>query len=261
MRPGLFGGGGALSGRRQPQIGQRQPGEVVGGAVVLGNRQVIGKALEIPHAPSFPVSRAAPYPGPMSTTTYAAFLRGMNLGGRRITNRDLAAAVSEVGFEEVETFRASGNVVFAADGGTEKKVSDRLEEGLADSLGYEVPVFLRSAAEVRAIASRKPFKPAQLEASKGKLQVVLLLKKPPAEGAARGARPRHRRRPPRPRGSRALLAAERRHLRFGARPEGGRGRPRADHDPDDGHGRADRGQVFRRARRRRGEAPRARSRS
>ena len=114
-------------------------------------------------------------------TTYAAFLRGMNLGGRRITNEDLAAAVSGIGFEEVETFRASGNVVFAADRGTGKKVSGRLEEGLADSLGYEVPVFLRSAAEVRAIASAKPFKPAQLDASRGKLQVVLLLEKPPAK--------------------------------------------------------------------------------
>ena len=114
-------------------------------------------------------------------TTYAAFLRGMNLGGRRITNENLAAAVSGIGFEEVETFRASGNVVFTADRGTGKKVSGRLEEGLADSLGYEVPVFLRSAAEVRAIASAKPFKPAQHDASRGKLQVVLLLEKPPAK--------------------------------------------------------------------------------
>ncbi len=117
----------------------------------------------------------------MSTTTCAAFLRGMNLGGRRVTNGDLAAAVSGIGFEEVEAFRASGNVVFSSDRGTERQISDRLEEGLADSLGYEVPVFLRSAAEVRVIASGKPFKPAQLEASKGKLQVVLLQKKPPAK--------------------------------------------------------------------------------
>jgi uncharacterized protein (DUF1697 family) len=117
----------------------------------------------------------------MSKTTYAAFLRGMNLGGRRITNSDLAAAVSGIGFEEVETFRASGNVIFAADRGTEASVSNRLEKGLADSLGYEVPVFLRSAAEVQAISSCRPFKAAQLDASKGKLQVVMLLRKPLAK--------------------------------------------------------------------------------
>jgi len=113
---------------------------------------------------------------------YAAFLRGMNLGGRRITNRDLAAAVSGLGFEEVETFRASGNVVFAADGGGKAAIASRLESGLGDALGYEVPVFLRSAAEVRAIAAREPFDPDAVAASSGNLQVALLLDKPAAKG-------------------------------------------------------------------------------
>ena len=105
----------------------------------------------------------------------------MNLGGRRITNKDLGAAVSGLGFEQVETFRASGNVVFAADGGIEPQVAERLETGLADALGYEVPVFLRSAKEIRAIAAQEPFEPGQLTTSKGKLQVVLLLEKPAAK--------------------------------------------------------------------------------
>jgi uncharacterized protein (DUF1697 family) len=112
---------------------------------------------------------------------YAAFLRGMNIGGRRITNRELAAAVADLGFEDVATFRASGNVVFAAAGGR-AATARRLESGLGDALGYEVPVFLRSAAEVRAIAALEPFDPAQIAASSGKLQVALLLEKPPARG-------------------------------------------------------------------------------
>jgi len=113
---------------------------------------------------------------------YAAFLRGMNLGGRRITNRDLAAAVSGLGYEEVETFRASGNVIFAADRGGKAAIASRLESGLGDALGYEVPVFLRSAAEVRAIAAREPFHPDAVSASSGKLQVALLLDTPAARG-------------------------------------------------------------------------------
>ncbi len=112
---------------------------------------------------------------------YAAFLRGMNLGGRRITNKDLAAAVAGIGFEEVETFRASGNVVFAAAGGTEAAVAKRLEAGLGDSLGYEVPVFLRDGGEVLAIASHEPFAAAEIGASKGKLQVALLQERPGAK--------------------------------------------------------------------------------
>jgi len=111
---------------------------------------------------------------------YAAFLRGMNLGGRRITNEDLAAAVADLGFEQVATFRASGNVIFAAKG-TEAAVAERLEAGLSDSLGYDVPVFLRSGEEVRGIASGEPFSAAETGASKGKLQVVLLRKRPGPE--------------------------------------------------------------------------------
>ncbi|HEY7256081.1 MAG TPA: DUF1697 domain-containing protein [Solirubrobacterales bacterium] len=112
---------------------------------------------------------------------YAAFLRGMNLGGRRITNEELAAAVAGIGFEEIETFRASGNVIFSARDGGEDAIAGRLERGLGEALGYEVPVFLRSAAEVRAIAAREPFAAAALAASSGKLQVALLLGRPPAK--------------------------------------------------------------------------------
>jgi uncharacterized protein (DUF1697 family) len=117
---------------------------------------------------------------------YAAFLRGMNLGGRRITNEDLAAAVSALGFEQVETFRASGNVVLGAGGGAEAEVAERLEKGLSDSLGYEVPVFLRSAEEITAIAAQEPFSANELSASKGKLQVALL-QTAPAAGSRREA--------------------------------------------------------------------------
>ena len=110
---------------------------------------------------------------------HVAFLRGMNLGGRRISNADLRGAFERIGFEEVACFRASGNVIFAAPkGGAEAELGDRIEAGLADALGYEVPVFLRSSAQVRAIASREPFPPSQVEASAGKLQVALLAAAP-----------------------------------------------------------------------------------
>jgi uncharacterized protein (DUF1697 family) len=106
---------------------------------------------------------------------YVAFLRGMNLGGRRITNDDLRAAFEALELTEVATFRASGNVVFNAwDGVEEPDVAVRIEAGLADSLGYEVPAFLRSCQEVAEIAAREPFEAAMLAASEGKLQVALL---------------------------------------------------------------------------------------
>lgn len=108
---------------------------------------------------------------------YVAFLRGMNLGGRRITNDRLRAHFEALGCEDVATFRASGNVVFAKDG-RPAELSSQLEKGLGEALGYEVPVFLRSAKQLLAIAAQEPFDAKRLAASKGKLQVALLTKKP-----------------------------------------------------------------------------------
>ena len=105
---------------------------------------------------------------------YVAFLRGMNLGGRRIRNEELQAEFEALGFTEVACFRASGNVVFASEEGDEPTLTVRIEAGLGEALGYAVPVFLRGDAELREIAAREPFDPAAVTASKGKLQVALL---------------------------------------------------------------------------------------
>jgi uncharacterized protein (DUF1697 family) len=99
-----------------------------------------------------------------------------------VTSDGLRSCVAELGFEDVVTFRASGNLVFSDEGGSGPGgVAARLEQGLANSLGYDVPVFLRTASEVKAIAAHDPF-PAQLvKASAGKLQVLLLAGKPAAQ--------------------------------------------------------------------------------
>jgi uncharacterized protein (DUF1697 family) len=112
---------------------------------------------------------------------YVAFLRGMNLGGRRIKNEELRRHFEETGFEEVATFRASGNVIFTSVGReAESKLAQRVEAELDKRLGYDVPVFLRSIAEVMEIAAQEPFDPKRVEKSKGKLQVSLLTKRPTA---------------------------------------------------------------------------------
>jgi uncharacterized protein (DUF1697 family) len=112
---------------------------------------------------------------------YVAFLRGMNLGGRRIRNEELRRHFEQIGFEEVATFRASGNVIFSASGReTEAELARRLEAELCRRLDYEVPVFLRSSEEVAAIAAQEPFERERVGMSKGKLQVSLLAAKPGA---------------------------------------------------------------------------------
>lgn len=112
---------------------------------------------------------------------YVAFLRGMNLGNRRIKNEELRRRFEEMGFEEVATFRASGNVIFATpERETEGTLARRVEGELGERLGYEVPVFLRGIEEIAAIAGREPFEAEAVAKSKGKLQVSLLAKEPSA---------------------------------------------------------------------------------
>jgi uncharacterized protein (DUF1697 family) len=110
---------------------------------------------------------------------YVAFLRGMNVGGHRITNEELRTSFEELSFEKVRTFRASGNIIFAATGQEPEEVlGAKIEAGLAAALGYEVPVFLRDASEMRTIAAHRPFAEQLVETSKGKLQVVMLTARP-----------------------------------------------------------------------------------
>lgn len=112
---------------------------------------------------------------------YVAFLRGMNLGDRRITNDELRRHFEAMRFEEVATFRASGNVVFSVPKReAEAKLATGVEAELDERLGYDVPVFLRSSAELAAVASHQPFDPKAVGKSKGKLQVSFLKKKPTA---------------------------------------------------------------------------------
>ena len=112
---------------------------------------------------------------------HAAFLRGINLGShRRVSSAQLRSRFEELGFRDVQTFRTSGNVIFSAGREPLAKLTDRIEGGLAESLGYELAIFLRSASEIQALADHQPFARTVVEASKGKLQVVMISAKPSA---------------------------------------------------------------------------------
>lgn len=112
---------------------------------------------------------------------YAAFLRGMNLGGRRITNDELCGCFAAMGLTDVAAFLASGNVVFASDESDPAALAATIEAELERALDYPVPTFLRSAEEVREIAARQPFGDEELAASDGKPQVAMLAAAPDDE--------------------------------------------------------------------------------
>ena len=108
---------------------------------------------------------------------YAAFLRAVNVGrNHRVSSEELRGIFEGVGAEEVTTFRTSGNVVFEAP----RDMTAQIEKALEKALGYDVGVFLRTARELDEIVAFLPFEPAQVDRSKGKLQVSMLSARPTA---------------------------------------------------------------------------------
>jgi uncharacterized protein (DUF1697 family) len=84
-----------------------------------------------------------------------ALLRGINLGSkRRIKMADLRALCEELGYEDVRTVLASGNVVFT---GPKAKARERLEAGLAQRFGFKVDVVLRTMRELHDVVAADPF--------------------------------------------------------------------------------------------------------
>ncbi len=124
--------------------------------------------------------------GSTSTPTHAAFLRAVNLGGRRrVSSEDLRATFEQLGLHSVHTVQTSGNVVFAgAPGGAEGDLREAIERALADSFGFAVPVYLRSAAQLRALVATDPF-PGERLGPPRKLQVALLARRPSARDRKR----------------------------------------------------------------------------
>ncbi len=112
---------------------------------------------------------------------FIAFLRAINVGGHTVRMEELRRLFEGLGLKEVETFIASGNVIFAAPpedaGYLERLIAARLQE----VLGYPVSTFIRSAAELGALAAYRPFPQPVLEAAAA--HNVAFLAEPPLEPA------------------------------------------------------------------------------
>ena len=113
---------------------------------------------------------------------YAAFLRAINLGGHTVKMDELRRIFEGMGFAHVETFIASGNVIFETASTNSRELEQRIEESLKASLGYGVATFLRKIAELGEIARCAPFDDPGLAAGSSTLYIAFLAN-PPADPA------------------------------------------------------------------------------
>ena len=88
--------------------------------------------------------------GPCRTpSTYIALLRGINLSGHKIVKMDqLRKTFDELGFEDVQTYIQSGNVIFKAQAEAAEYLAKKIEERLVRQFGFPVPVLVKTAEEV-----------------------------------------------------------------------------------------------------------------
>lgn len=88
---------------------------------------------------------------------YVALLRAINVGGHVVKMDVLRGHFEALGFSNVSTFIASGNVLFTSRSGTAAVLEKRIARALHDALGYDVATFLRTPEEMAAAARHAPF--------------------------------------------------------------------------------------------------------
>ena len=94
---------------------------------------------------------------------YIAFLRAINVGGHNVKMAFLRQLFESLGFSNVETFIASGNLVFETSSKNAQVIEWEIENRLREALGYEVATFIRTDAELRAIGNYNPFNQSDLD--------------------------------------------------------------------------------------------------
>jgi len=117
--------------------------------------------------------------------SFVGLLRAINVGGAgKLPMSDLKALCEELGFTEVRTYIASGNVVFASRK-SEAAVKAALEKRLAAYAGKEIGVLLRSAAEMAQVSADNPFPKAEPSRT-----MAIFLDDPPPKDALAAVRGR-----------------------------------------------------------------------
>ena len=111
-----------------------------------------------------------------------ALLRGVNVGGRTVKMDRLRELLSAMGCEGVSTYIQSGNALFDDGGEQADELAARLEAGLRDSLGFDVPVLVLTAGELDGILAANPFAGRAL--AHGERLYVTVLEHDPAPDAA-----------------------------------------------------------------------------
>jgi len=114
-----------------------------------------------------------------------AFLRAINVGSHTVKMAELARLFRKMGFTDVATFIASGNVLFSAGDGSASRHEAAIAASLEDALGYAVASFVRTLAELQKVLAARPFDEVLPDGKELVLYVGFLAAKPSADAVKR----------------------------------------------------------------------------
>ena len=97
--------------------------------------------------------------------TYIALLKGINVGGhKKVSMAELRDLLAKSGFQNVQTYIQSGNVIFKSSEET-KNLEDKIQNAISSHFGFEVSVIVKTNAELQLIFDSCPFENAKKEKS------------------------------------------------------------------------------------------------
>ena len=113
--------------------------------------------------------------------TYIALLRGINVSGHRmIKMEDLKNMLSELNFTNIRTYIQSGNIIFDSEKKDTADLEKQIEEKILNHFGFQVPVVIRTRAELDNIHNNNPFLGKRSEPA-DKLHVTFFPEQPEKE--------------------------------------------------------------------------------
>lgn len=118
---------------------------------------------------------------------FIAFLRGINLGRRRVKMDELRVHFEALKFTRVATFIASGNVIFEGKTADARTLEKLIEDQLEKKLGYPVDTFVRTTEEVAQMVAYRPFSAEDADNPAHTIHVGMFKTAPAADHARRFA--------------------------------------------------------------------------
>ena len=89
---------------------------------------------------------------------YAAFLRGINVGGKnKVKMETLREVCAKIGFENVKTYINSGNIIFESAKMDDKIIAGKIEKAIEKEFGLNIKTIVRPIDEIEKLVKNNPF--------------------------------------------------------------------------------------------------------